>query len=183
MRGSGLVQSCINGEDNAYSEREITYKNGSVYTGTVTDGDEYYIRNGVGKMTWPDGTEYDGDWKDDEQNGRGKITWPDGRVYEGEWKDDNMHGRGKHTWPDGKVYEGVLKDNNMHGKGTMTWEVPDDNRLSYSGDWVDSYIDGEGITTWDDGKQYFGRHPMTYDNFNRVRIAPNLMPLNTLQTF
>jgi hypothetical protein len=31
--------------------------------------------NGRGKYTWPDGTLYDGGWKDDKRNGRGKMTF------------------------------------------------------------------------------------------------------------
>mmetsp|Transcript_19471 Transcript_19471/g.33104 ORF Transcript_19471/g.33104 Transcript_19471/m.33104 type:complete len:84 (-) Transcript_19471:6-257(-) len=36
----------------------------------------------------PDGSKYDGEWKDDKKNGRGVYTYPDGSKYDGEWKDD-----------------------------------------------------------------------------------------------
>ena len=43
-------------------------------------------------------------------NGKGKMTYPDGRCFEGEWKDDKMNGKGKMTYPDGRCFEGDCKD-------------------------------------------------------------------------
>ncbi len=59
--------------------------------------------NGKGKYTWPDGTVYDGDWKDDIKNGEGKSTYPDGIVYEGDFKDGKMNGKGKDELCDDNV--------------------------------------------------------------------------------
>ena len=43
-------------------------------------------------MTDPDGTIYEGEFKDDELNGKGKITFRSGTIYEGEFKDDRLNG-------------------------------------------------------------------------------------------
>lgn len=31
-------------------------------------------------------------------HGKGKITWPDGREYEGDYVDDKKHGYGVFKW-------------------------------------------------------------------------------------
>jgi hypothetical protein len=32
----------------------------------------------------------------------GKLCFPTGSVYEGEFKDNSFDGKGKYTWPNGK---------------------------------------------------------------------------------
>jgi hypothetical protein len=34
---------------------------------------------------------YDGVWKDGTMSGRGVFTWPDGSVYDGDWKDNKRY--------------------------------------------------------------------------------------------
>ena len=43
-------------------------------------------------------------------DGLGKITWPDGRCYIGEYKLDNKTGNGMFLWPDGKKFIGAWLD-------------------------------------------------------------------------
>ena len=50
-------------------------------------------------------------------NGRGKLTWPDGRKYEGNFEDDKRHGVGTYWWKDGRVYRGMWEKGQQHGKG------------------------------------------------------------------
>ncbi len=42
--------------------------------------------HGKGKITWPDGKSYTGDYEDDKKHGEGIFEWPDGRKYIGSWK-------------------------------------------------------------------------------------------------
>ncbi len=55
-----------------------------VYADKCTEGD---CQNGQGTMTFPDGTKYVGQLKDDKQNGQGTMTYPDGRKESGQWED------------------------------------------------------------------------------------------------
>ena len=38
-------------------------------------------------MTLQDGSNYDGEWKDNKKYGQGTYTLTDGNRFEGEWKD------------------------------------------------------------------------------------------------
>lgn len=39
--------------------------------------------DGLGKITYPDGTTYQGDWVNNHPNGEGKIIFADGSTFEG----------------------------------------------------------------------------------------------------
>ena len=54
------------------------------FTGTYVNG----IQNGIGKMTFPDGSEYEGEFTEGKRSNRGKLTTADGDVYEGEFNDN-----------------------------------------------------------------------------------------------
>ena len=70
----------------------------------------------------PDGSCYEGEWKDGKHNGQGKATSPDGSIcYEGELKDGKENGQGKLTYPNGSCYEGEWKDGNPTGTGKVTF--------------------------------------------------------------
>ena len=39
------------------------------------------------------------------------MIWPDGSMYEGWWKDDKMYGEGRIIHADGDVYDGTWENN------------------------------------------------------------------------
>jgi hypothetical protein len=43
---------------------------------------------------WPDGSMYEGYWKNGKANGKGRLIHADGDVYVGLWKDDKADGFG-----------------------------------------------------------------------------------------
>ena len=43
---------------------------------------------------WPDGSLYEGYWKDAKANGKGRLIHADGDVYVGTWRDDKADGFG-----------------------------------------------------------------------------------------
>ena len=101
---------------------------------------------GHGKMTYDDGTVYEGDFKDGLANGRGKCEFADGNVYEGEFENDLMHGRGKMTYADGNVYEGNWLNNEMTN-GVLTFA---DGNV-YEGEFDNGQRQGRGKMTYGDG--------------------------------
>ena len=64
------------------------------------------IRTGRGKQTWPDGSMYEGWWRDNKANGRGRLIHVDGSMYDGMWLDDKTHGYGIYCHLDGTKYDG-----------------------------------------------------------------------------
>ncbi|EPT25936.1 MORN repeat-containing protein [Toxoplasma gondii ME49] len=149
----------------------VTLASGAVYEGQWKDP----LRDGEGKLSWPDGQTYEGSFKKDEChgegtwsdskgnvfegqwqhnriNGTGKFTHSDGSVYEGQWKDDVKHGKGKETWGDGTVYEGEFVKGDKKGKGSITF--PDGSH--YVGSFDKDFFDGKGTYTWPNGRTYEG---------------------------
>ena len=55
------------------------------------------------------------------KHGKGKFLWSDGSQYEGDFKDNNIEGYGVYIWWDGRKYSGEWKNNKMEGKGVFTW--------------------------------------------------------------
>ena len=51
---------------------------------------------------YPDGTKYEGEWKNEKKEGKGKLyfdlvgirSYPNGDIYEGGWKEDQKSGQG-----------------------------------------------------------------------------------------
>ena len=72
------------------------------------------------------------------------YTFPDGSIYEGQWKENTPNGWGLFKWPDGSLYEGMWTKGRRHGNsGTLI--VSDGFR--YEGAWVDNAMEGRGIAT------------------------------------
>ena len=69
-----------------------------------------YIIEGQGSVTYPDGRQYVGEFKDGKENGQGTFTWTDGDKYVGEWKDGKRTGQGTFTSSGGNKYVGEFKD-------------------------------------------------------------------------
>ena len=52
-------------------------------------------------------------------HGKGKLTFSDGSVYEGQFARHNLNGNGTMRYSDGYRYEGQWKEGRRHGQGTM----------------------------------------------------------------
>jgi hypothetical protein len=145
------------------SKIKHTFPNGDVYEGYVYSNE----RVGVGKYTCKrDGYVYEGDYFNSLQHGKGKLTYANGTVYEGDWVDGefigttlppNFTGKGKLTDKEGNTYEGDIVNGKPNGKGKMTYTIYE-NGAVYEGDWKDGEPNGKGKMTWGDGSYYEGDH-------------------------
>lgn len=50
---------------------------------------------------------------------KGKILYPDGSFYEGDYKNGVKNGSGVITYPNGQVYVGTFENDKKHGLGTL----------------------------------------------------------------
>ncbi|CAD8120820.1 unnamed protein product [Paramecium sonneborni] len=109
-------------------------------------------RDGFGTQVWPDGAQYEGQWKDDKAQGKGIFKHADGDIYDGEWENDKANGYGTYIHADGSKYEGLWKDDKQHGYGTETWV----DGSKYEGNYKYGMKNGSGTYYWPDGKIYQG---------------------------
>ena len=105
--------------------------------------------NCFGTYTFPDGSEYVGEWMDDQFHGLGTYTYADGAEYVGEFKDGERHGQGTFTFADGDKYSGQYKDGKRHGQGTYTFAYGD----QYVGEFKDGNWHGRGTYTFANGRR------------------------------
>ena len=113
------------------------------------------VMSGKGKMTYPDGGVYEGDWKLNTRYGKGKMTYSDGSIYEGNWELDTMCGEGTMNYSDRSAYYGNWKNNKRDGQGELYY--PSGNRyINYKGSFKDGKRHGIGEQTFLDGSSYKG---------------------------
>jgi hypothetical protein len=93
--------------------------------------------------TYPDGSRYEGGWKNEKRNGYGIWTRPDGTKYVGEWLDDKPEGLGLLTNADGSTFNGEWKDGRRNGRGILTYA----DGATLVGTWQDGrYLDDYGTS-------------------------------------
>ena len=105
----------------------MRFDNGRVFEGTYIKGQMVQ-----GKMSYQDGSIYDGCWVDCARHGHGMCIFGDGSKYEGEFREGHFHGHGEMTWNDGGYYAGDWREGKMHGYGK---EVRPNGTIRHEGEW------------------------------------------------
>lgn len=78
---------------------------------------------GKGFHVYPDGSYYEGEFRNGAFNGKGKFFYKlNGMTYDGEWKDGKPNGRGIEVFPGIGKYTGTFVNGLKHGKGEMKWD-------------------------------------------------------------
>jgi hypothetical protein len=109
--------------------------------------------NGEGTMIYPDGSKYEGEWKDNKRDGFGIFIYPKGSKYMGYWERNKRSGLGAYNHYKGESYIGEWKNNKKHGVGKL---VLNDGG-EYLGEWKDDEIVSEiSYFSYPDGSTYFG---------------------------
>lgn len=127
----------------ACGEGKMRYANGDVYIGTVKMGG---LKEGNGLQISPNGSNYKGEYVNDQFHGRGAFKFVDGATYEGEWSYGLRHGYGTMTYKTGNVYEGCWKEDKKHGQGKAIFLNGD----TFTGSYLSDRRDGDGLTTFAD---------------------------------
>eukprot|EP01032_Pedospumella_encystans_P020893 gene20893-23726_t len=81
---------------------------------------------------------YEGNYKDGLKHGVGKMVFPNGNTYEGEWFENKMQGEGTYTYKQaGDIYSGSWFADKKHGPGT--YEFGADSSV-ITGEWVEGQV-------------------------------------------
>lgn len=146
-------------EMNGHYENVVA-DNGDIYTGDFAAG--YY--HGVGKVTYTDGSTYDGAWVADKPNGEGTYTSAEGWVYKGQFVNGVKTGNGFIRYSDGSWYDGQWENNVKHGQGTHTYHDETGKLFgTYVGGFASDKRNGEGKLIYENGYVQEGR--WENDNF------------------
>ncbi|KAH9734891.1 phosphatidylinositol 4-phosphate 5-kinase 9 [Citrus sinensis] len=151
---------------------KIRWPSGTVYEGEFSGG---YI-HGTGTYIGSDGLTYKGRWRLNLKHGLGYQVYPNGDVFEGSWIQGAAEGPGKYTWANRDVYLGNMKGGKMSGKGTLTWTNGD----SFEGSWLNGMMHGFGVYTWSDGGSYVGTWSRGLKD-GKGTFYPNGIQLSVLQ--
>lgn len=96
---------------------------------------------------------FEGNYENGAKQGVGKMTFPNGDIYHGEWKEDKMSGDGSFMYANGDIFSGRFESGIRSGKGT--YEFAEDKSLLV-GNWTDNSIT-DGKWVFKDGGAYAGR--------------------------
>lgn len=157
------------------------YPNLDRYKGEFIQG----RREGLGLLTYANGTTYDGEWTNNLFHGHGTFTSFDfssgtphrGQRYEGEYEFGRKHGKGLQHLIDGSVYDGAFANNLFEGDGSLRTKAGDilkglfskgkligsgriafANGDSYKGELQGGRFHGTGTYTYSTGGTYNGSY-------------------------
>ncbi|XP_070585714.1 ALS2 C-terminal-like protein isoform X2 [Erythrolamprus reginae] len=115
-----------------------------------------------GKLTWANGQNFAGDFKNGLENGFGICLIPQESsdrydCYKCHWRDGKMNGYGICEYGNETVYKGYFKDNMREGFGVLDSPLSTGHPFKYTGHWAKDKRTGYGV--WDDkerGERYIG---------------------------
>jgi hypothetical protein len=110
---------------------QVVWPDGETLDGEVDENQQMH-----GVRTYPDGSKYDGDFKNYMPDGKGAFIRADGLRYKGDFVAGKMEGQGEVLYSDGGVYQGAMHDDKANGQGTMRGA----NGQIYRGFWVDGCL-------------------------------------------
>jgi hypothetical protein len=116
-------------------EATLTFGNGGQYSGTFKNG----IPDGKGYFRDPDGAQYEGDVREGERTGTGAGVSPGGDSYQGEWRNGMREGRGHMWYSFGGDYDGQWLADKRHGHGILTYVG---SGRTFEGEFVEGRIAG-----------------------------------------
>ena len=135
---------------------KATYPNGSSYEGSFHEKKKH----GQGLYIWTDGEEegkeicrYSGAYDNGKRQGLGKMTFPDGSYYHGMWEDNKRCGEGTYKYVNGDAYSGTWAEDFKSGNGAYEFSS---DKSQFVGVWESGKITS-GKWVFIDGGSYSGR--------------------------
>ena len=133
-----------------HGKGKLMFPDGGVYSG------DYFAnkKHGFGAFRYgKSGDEYNGEWVEDRKHGRGRFyRKSEGSVSDGEFVFDLPHGHGIWTYEDGNTLSGIFLDGKIHtGKGLVF-----EKKGYYIGEWLNGEKHGIGEQHFEDGTSYVG---------------------------
>jgi hypothetical protein len=159
-------------EDEAEGEvvvQSLTDDGAALQSGCVS-GD---CRNGKGIFTYPDGSKYQGEFRNGKLDGWGAWFYPNGDRYVGAFRENLKHGKGTlyredgskvaGIWEEGEfarsnlaeeqIREGCISGDCAEGKGTYVFKNAE---ASYTGTFFNGFPHGRGVCLYANGDRYEG---------------------------
>jgi hypothetical protein len=128
-------------EDNRSGYGECSWNGGPTYVGDFVhcpdashEGLGTAHLQGQGKITYPNGTVYEGSFHESYKSGQGRCDFANGDVYVGEWWRGQQSGRGVMTYSNGDEYRGEWERGLRCGWGRMRYASGGDKE-DYEGRW------------------------------------------------
>ena len=117
-----------------------------LYKGDIVDGK----REGLGTQIFPNGYKYTGEWKRNHAHGKGKLTYTDGTYYEGEFNKNKIQ-EGMLNYHNGTRFAGKFaldeRSKDKFAEGMIVFRNGD----AFKGVWFEGipksgiYISKEGV--------------------------------------
>ncbi len=142
--GTNIQSGCLSGNCNT-GKGLFAYPEGSRYEGQFRNK----LPDGYGTFYYANGNQYNGTFRKGNRHGRGTLIKKDGSVVSGEWRFGEYMPSGK-TPPS---LLGCISGNCMNGYGTYLYK--DGNK--YTGTFKRGYPDGYGTVQYKDGNRYEGQ--------------------------
>ena len=142
------------------------YSNHHEYEGWFWNG----LKQGSGKLKFYNCI-YEGNFVSDTMCGSGKIIYPTGEMYTGQWENGLQNGTGTYGSPLGELYDGEWINGKKQGKVCfkkmyyniiilifiiLKGKYNYNNGDSYNGEWISDLPHGNGKFIYSSGKRYNG---------------------------
>ncbi|XP_069957233.1 alsin isoform X3 [Cherax quadricarinatus] len=127
-----------------------TFTKSTQYKDATYNGQWFFGKlHGEGIMTWPDGRQYEGQFRQNVYHGPGQLEVPSPggvTVYEGTWKNGKLEGKGIIRYANKDVYIGYLHESQPHGHGEIKKGRFSSQAASiYTGEWSCGVKQGYGV--------------------------------------
>jgi len=125
----------------------LEWPNGAIYEGGFEQG----LFSGRGRLQSAAGDVYEGEFVAGMRSGKGREVLRGGGVYDGDFRNDEFDGRGRFEGPDGSVYEGTFARGLFSGRGRNARRGE-----TYEGEFRLGLPSGQGEVVYDGGRKYRG---------------------------